>query len=227
LEADYNAGKTHLDKIGRRATIIVLGERKELKDLAPHMRNHHRIFAIALGTMMVPNGLDLHVMRNHRGTAAVPDMEAEVDDPDHHNEHMIIHAKEMPETQSRKYGSTYKRPASIEELISFTQEYNELLRSYIQCWSTVKNSAEDVSDEMAVDASVPGLHCPQFSEEMGRLKPRRVLELMDIANKFVDGEVIRLKHIYNFLCSMLVYTPFALCFVILRGIFMHFLEVTY
>jgi hypothetical protein len=26
---------------------------------------------------------------------------------------------------------------------------------------------------------------------------------------------------------MLVYTPFALCFVTLRGIFMHFLELTY
>jgi hypothetical protein len=39
--------------------------------------------------------------------------------------------------------------------------------------------------------------------------------------------VIRLKRIYNFLCSMLVYTPFALCFVTLRGIFMHFPELTY
>jgi hypothetical protein len=26
---------------------------------------------------------------------------------------------------------------------------------------------------------------------------------------------------------MLVYTPFALCFVTLRGVFMHFLELTY
>jgi hypothetical protein len=33
---------------------------------------------------------------------------------------------------------------------------------------------------------------------------------------------IRLKHIYNFLYSMLLYTPFALCFVTLCGIFMHF-----
>jgi hypothetical protein len=33
------------------------------------------------------------------------------------------------------------------------------------------------------------------------------------------GMLIRLKHIYNFLCSMLVFTPFALCFVTLRGIF--------
>jgi hypothetical protein len=40
-------------------------------------------------------------------------------------------------------------------------------------------------------------------------------------------QLIRLKCIYNFLCFMLVYTPFALCFVTLRGIFMHFLELTY
>jgi hypothetical protein len=39
--------------------------------------------------------------------------------------------------------------------------------------------------------------------------------------------VIRLKRIYNFYCSMLVYTPFALCFVTLRGVFMHFIELTY
>jgi hypothetical protein len=34
------------------------------------------------------------------------------------------------------------------------------------------------------------------------------------------GYVIRLKRIYNFLCSMLISTPFALCFVTLHGIFM-------
>jgi hypothetical protein len=39
--------------------------------------------------------------------------------------------------------------------------------------------------------------------------------------------LIRLKRIYNFLCSMLVFTPFALCFVTLHGIFMQFLELTY
>jgi hypothetical protein len=41
------------------------------------------------------------------------------------------------------------------------------------------------------------------------------------------GCLIRLKRIYNFWCSMLVYTPFALCFVTLRVIFMHFIELTY
>jgi hypothetical protein len=44
----------------------------------------------------------------------------------------------------------------------------------------------------------------------------------------VEGRaVIRLKRIYNFLCSILVYTPFGLCFVTLCGIFMYFLELTY
>jgi hypothetical protein len=43
----------------------------------------------------------------------------------------------------------------------------------------------------------------------------------------VHMTLIRLKRIYNFLCSMLVLTPFDFCFVTLHGIFMHFLELTY
>jgi hypothetical protein len=43
----------------------------------------------------------------------------------------------------------------------------------------------------------------------------------------VPAPLIRPKRIYNFLCSMLVYTPFALCFITLRAIFMHFTELTY
>jgi hypothetical protein len=39
--------------------------------------------------------------------------------------------------------------------------------------------------------------------------------------------MIRLQRIYNFWCSMLVFTPFAYCFVTLRGTFMHFPELTY
>jgi hypothetical protein len=41
------------------------------------------------------------------------------------------------------------------------------------------------------------------------------------------GMLIRLKRIYNFWCSMLVFTPFALCFVTLYGVFIRFPELTY
>jgi hypothetical protein len=41
------------------------------------------------------------------------------------------------------------------------------------------------------------------------------------------GMLIRLQCIHNFWCPMLVFTPFALCFVTLRGIFMWFPELAY
>jgi hypothetical protein len=47
------------------------------------------------------------------------------------------------------------------------------------------------------------------------------------ASSNVHYGLICLKRIYNFWCSILVYTPFALCFVTLRGVFMHFPELTY
>jgi hypothetical protein len=47
------------------------------------------------------------------------------------------------------------------------------------------------------------------------------------ASQRTAGILIRLQRIYNFLCSMLVFTPFAYCFVTLSGTFMHFPELTY
>jgi hypothetical protein len=51
-----------------------------------------------------------------------------------------------------------------------------------------KNSAEDVSDERATDAFSAGLRCADLVKEIGRIKPRTVSELMEIANRFADGE---------------------------------------
>jgi hypothetical protein len=47
----------------------------------------------------------------------------------------------------RNFCSSYKRPASLEEVKACVQRKGKTLRSYIQCWSIIKNSAEDVSDE--------------------------------------------------------------------------------
>jgi hypothetical protein len=75
------------------------------------------------------------------------------------------------------FKSTYKWPASIEEVKACVQQCNETLRSYIQRWSIIKNSVVEVSDERG-----------DLVEEMGRIKPRTISELMDIANRFADGE---------------------------------------
>jgi uncharacterized protein YPO0396 len=62
------------------------------------------------------------------------------------------------------------------------------LYSYIQRWSVIKKIAKDVSDERAIDAFSAGLRRSDLVEELGRTKPRTVLELMEVANRFADGE---------------------------------------
>jgi hypothetical protein len=89
---------------------------------------------------------------------------------------------------TRNFWSTYKRPASIEEVKSCKQKNGEMLCSYIQRWSIIKNSAENISNERAVDAFAFGLRRSDLVEELGRTKPRMVLELMEVANRFADGE---------------------------------------
>jgi hypothetical protein len=59
---------------------------------------------------------------------------------------------------------------------------------YKQRWSIIKNSTKDVFDEWAVDAFSAGLHRSDLVEELRRTKPRIVLELMEVANRFADGE---------------------------------------
>jgi hypothetical protein len=51
-----------------------------------------------------------------------------------------------------------------------------------------QNSAEDVSNEWAVDAFITGLCHPEFIKEMGHIRLKKVSELVDIANKFTDGK---------------------------------------
>jgi hypothetical protein len=83
---------------------------------------------------------------------------------------------------------TYKRPASIEEVKACIQQRNETLRAYIQRWSIIKYSAVEVSDKRAIDAFTLGLRRGDLVEEMGRIKPKTVSDLMDTANRFADGE---------------------------------------
>jgi hypothetical protein len=86
------------------------------------------------------------------------------------------------------FRSTYKRPASIEEVKACVQQRDETLRAYIQRWSLIKNLAVEVSDERAIDAFIIGLRRRDLVEEMGRIKPKTVSDLMDTANRFADGE---------------------------------------
>jgi hypothetical protein len=86
------------------------------------------------------------------------------------------------------FRSTYKRPTLIEEVKACVQQRGETLRAYIQRWSLIKNSVVEVLDERAIDAFIIGLRRGDLVEEMGRIKPKTVSDLMDVANRFADGE---------------------------------------
>jgi hypothetical protein len=74
------------------------------------------------------------------------------------------------------FKSNYKRPSSTKELIACCPKSGETLRSYIQRWCIIKTSAEDISNERAIDAFTQGLHRADFIEEMGLIKPKTVAE---------------------------------------------------
>jgi hypothetical protein len=102
---------------------------------------------------------------------------------------------------ARNFCSIYKCPASLEEVKSCIQRKDETLRSYIQRWSITKNSAEDISDERAVDAFLAGLRHSDLVEELGRTKPKIVSELMEVANRFTDGEDVDTSILYHYFVS--------------------------
>jgi hypothetical protein len=88
----------------------------------------------------------------------------------------------------QNFRSTCKKPASIELLRTCTQKSGESMQAYIQRWSLIKNSAEHVSDERAIDAFIIGIRRRDLMEELGRSNPRTVAELMETTNRWDDGE---------------------------------------
>jgi hypothetical protein len=68
------------------------------------------------------------------------------------------------------------------------QRTGENLRSYISRWISLRNTAENISPERAIDAFRDGLIRWDFKEEFGRCKPKTVDHLMSLANKWADGE---------------------------------------
>src|SRR3954470_7852529 len=86
------------------------------------------------------------------------------------------------------FKSTYKRPTSLEELRAYKQGTRESLRTYIQRWTILKNSAEDISDESAIDAFRRGLQRIDFKEQLGQMKVQTLARLLEQANNWADGE---------------------------------------
>src|SRR3954463_9642978 len=94
----------------------------------------------------------------------------------------------VPGAFTENFKSTYKRPTSLEELRAWKQGTRETLRAYIQRWTILKNSAEDISDESAIDTFRRGLQHVEFKERLGEMKVRTLPRLLELANSWADGK---------------------------------------
>jgi hypothetical protein len=81
------------------------------------------------------------------------------------------------------FRGTSRRPTSFKELRLCVQRTGENLRSYISRWISLRNTAENISPERAIDAFRDGLIRRDFKEELGRCKPKTVDHLMRLANE--------------------------------------------
>ena len=54
--------------------------------------------------------------------------------------------------------------------------------------TTLKNSAVNVSHESAIRSFKEGVRRRELKKELGRQKPKTISEMMEIANRWADGE---------------------------------------
>src|ERR1044072_3605382 len=88
------------------------------------------------------------------------------------------------------FKSTYKQPASLEELRACKQGTRETLRAYIQRWTILKNSAEDISDESAIEVFRRGLQRIKFKEQLEQMKVRTLAWLLEQANSWGMARIL-------------------------------------
>lgn len=103
-------------------------------------------------------------------------------------EESIDHWNDLVRLFVANFQATCKRPGSIEELRACVQRWTESLREYMQRWTLLKNTCENINQELIIDAFKRGLLRRDLREELGRLKPKTVGRLMEIVNDWADGE---------------------------------------
>jgi hypothetical protein len=86
------------------------------------------------------------------------------------------------------FRGTSRRPMSFEKLRLCVQKTGESLRSYISRWLSLRNTSENIWPKRAIDAFRDGLIRRDFTEELGRCKPKTIKHLMSLANEWADGE---------------------------------------
>ena len=88
----------------------------------------------------------------------------------------------------KNFQATYKRHVGIKEIRLRKQKSKEPMRAYVARFTKLLNSAVNVLADRAIDAFSDSIRRERHIKELGRLKPKTITELIEIANGWTDGE---------------------------------------
>ena len=89
---------------------------------------------------------------------------------------------------TKTFEGTCKRPAGLIELQHCVQKQNETLRDYIQRWTTLHHTVENVSEHQAVCAFKEGVHYKELNLKIGRTGDMSLTRMMEIATRYANDE---------------------------------------
>ena len=89
---------------------------------------------------------------------------------------------------TKKFEGTCKRPAGLTKLQHCVLKQNETLRDYIQRWTTLYHTVENVSDHQAICALKEGVKYRELNMKFGRTGDMSLTWMMEIATKYANGK---------------------------------------
>ncbi|KAI4990676.1 hypothetical protein ZWY2020_039047 [Hordeum vulgare] len=88
----------------------------------------------------------------------------------------------------KTFEGTCKRPAGLSELQHCIQKPSESLRNFIQSWTTLHHTVENVTEHQAVCAFKAGVRYRELYLKFGRTGDMSISKMMEIATHDVNGE---------------------------------------
>ncbi|KAI5017077.1 hypothetical protein ZWY2020_037455 [Hordeum vulgare] len=102
--------------------------------------------------------------------------------------HNRIHNSSVHANTHRTFEGTCKRPAGLVELQHCVQKPNEPLRDFIQRWTTLYHTVENVTEHQAVCAFKAGVRYRELYLKFGRTSDISMSKMMEIAARYANSE---------------------------------------
>ncbi|KAI5014579.1 hypothetical protein ZWY2020_055969 [Hordeum vulgare] len=102
--------------------------------------------------------------------------------------HNRIYNSSVHANKHRTFEGTCKRPAGLVELQHCVQKQNEPLRDFIQRWTTLYHTVENVTEHQAVCAFKAGVRYRDLYLKFGRTGDVSMTKMMEIETRYANGE---------------------------------------